>query len=140
MSTEIEHKPSGEQKRTAYRLSKDGKWRSFSRVPHLLQYASSGTYFARIKMRGKIIRESLNTDVWSTAQLRLVDFLKEKQGANQTDERQKLLFGEAAGLYRTRVENDPAMKTRSRTAVNGRRRCKINLPASISTTCWGPCG
>jgi integrase len=114
MSTEIEHKPSGEQKRTAYRLSKDGKWRSFSRVPHLLQYASSGTYFARIKMRGKIIRESLNTDVWSTAQLRLVDFLKEKQGANQTDERQKLLFGEAAGLYRTRVENDPAMKTRSK--------------------------
>jgi hypothetical protein len=32
-------------------------WRSFSRVPHLLQYASSGTYFARIKVRGKIIRD-----------------------------------------------------------------------------------
>jgi hypothetical protein len=50
MSTTPEQTPSGQQKRTAYRLSKDGKWRSFSRVPHLLQYASSGTYFARIKV------------------------------------------------------------------------------------------
>jgi integrase len=114
MSTETDQMPSGNQKRTAYRLSKDGKWRSFSRVPHLLQYASSGTYFARIKVRGKIIRESLDTDVWSTAQLRLLDFLKAKHGANQTDGKQKVSFCEAAELYRKRVEKDSAMKTRSK--------------------------
>jgi hypothetical protein len=48
-------------KKSANRLSPDGKWRSFPRVPHLLQYVSSGTYFARIKIKGKLIRESLGT-------------------------------------------------------------------------------
>jgi hypothetical protein len=48
--------PSGREKRTAHRLSKDGKWRWFSRFPHSLQYASSGAYFARIKVAGKIFR------------------------------------------------------------------------------------
>jgi len=41
--------PGGNEKRTAHRLSKEGKWRSFSRLPHLLQYVSSGAYFARSK-------------------------------------------------------------------------------------------
>jgi hypothetical protein len=57
MSTMPAQTPSGSEKRTAHRLSKDGKWRSFSRVPHRLQYASSDLYFARIKVAGKIIRE-----------------------------------------------------------------------------------
>jgi len=114
MSAEIEPTSTGKTKRTADRLSKDGKWRSFSRIPHLLQYASSGTYFARIKVRGKIIRQSLDTDVWSTAQLRLLDFLREKQEVNQTDGKQKVSFGEAAELYRKRVESDTAMKKRSK--------------------------
>jgi hypothetical protein len=46
-------------------------------VPHLLQYVSNGNYYGRIKIGGKIIRESLKTDVWTTAKLRLTDFLKE---------------------------------------------------------------
>jgi hypothetical protein len=59
-NTENSAAPTG--KKSAFRLSKDGKWRSFSRVPHLLQYFSSGAYFARIKIRGKIIRQSLEID------------------------------------------------------------------------------
>jgi hypothetical protein len=51
-------------------LSKDGKWRSFPKVPHLLQYASNGNYYGRIKIGGKTIRESLNTNVRTTAKLR----------------------------------------------------------------------
>jgi len=39
-------------------LSKDGKWRSFPKVPNLLQYISSGVFFARIKINGKLIRQS----------------------------------------------------------------------------------
>jgi hypothetical protein len=74
MSTKPEQTPSASEKRTAPRLSKDGKWRSSSRVPHLLQYVSSGTYFARIKMRGKIIRAGLDTAAGSTAQWRLLLF------------------------------------------------------------------
>ena len=65
------------------RLSSDGQWRSFPKVPHLLQYISSGKYYGRIKVRGKVIRESLQTDVWSTAKLRLVDFLKKHQEFRQ---------------------------------------------------------
>jgi hypothetical protein len=56
-------------------LSKDGKWRSFPRVPHLLQYVSNGIYYGRIKLNGKLIRESLKTSVWTTAKLKLADFL-----------------------------------------------------------------
>ena len=47
------------------KLSKDGKWRSFPKVPHLLQYVSSGQYFGRIKINGKVIRQTLETDVWT---------------------------------------------------------------------------
>jgi hypothetical protein len=40
-------------------LSNDGKWRYFPKVPNLLQYVSTGTYFARVKIKGKTIRQSL---------------------------------------------------------------------------------
>jgi hypothetical protein len=72
--TDTDNPPATTGKKSAFRLSKDGKWRSFSRVPHLLQYVSSGVYFARIKIRGKTIRQSLETSVWSDAQLKLVDW------------------------------------------------------------------
>jgi integrase len=58
-------------------LSKDGKWRSFPKVPNLLQYVMSGTYYARTKVHGKPVRLSLETDVFTTAKLRLPDKLKE---------------------------------------------------------------
>jgi integrase len=75
---------------------------------------SSGTYFARIKIRGKIIRESLGTEIWSDAQLKLVDFLKEKQSAKDASEEHKVSFGAAAELFKKRVENDHSMKKRSK--------------------------
>jgi len=58
-------------------LSKDDKWRSFPKVPNLLQYVTSGTYYARTKVVGKLVRLSLETTVFSTARLRLPDKLKE---------------------------------------------------------------
>ncbi len=48
---------------------------------HLLQYGSNGNYYGRIKTGGKIIRESLDIDVWTSAKLRLTDFLKKRQEA-----------------------------------------------------------
>ena len=64
-------------------ISPDGKWKSFPRVPHLLQYVPSGIFFGRIKLDGKIVRESLKTDTFTTAKLRLGDFIK-KQRKNAT--------------------------------------------------------
>jgi hypothetical protein len=48
----------GGRKNSAARLLKDVQSRSFPRGPHLPQYLNSGPYFARIKIKGKIIRES----------------------------------------------------------------------------------
>jgi len=62
----------------AERLSPDGKWRSFPKVPNLLQYVSTGLYFARVKVNGKLIRRGLDTNVFSTAKLRLADFIKKQ--------------------------------------------------------------
>ena len=58
-------------------LSADGKWRSFPKVPNLLQYVVAGTYYARCKVKGKPVRASLETTVFTTAKLRLPDKLKE---------------------------------------------------------------
>ena len=61
----------------AARLTKDGKWQGFTKVPNLLQYVRTGTYFARIKVKGKTIGLSLKTSAFTTAKLRLADKLKE---------------------------------------------------------------
>jgi len=58
-------------------LSTDGKWRSFPRVPNLLQYVIAGTYYARCKINGKPVRACLDTDVFSKAKQRLPEKLKE---------------------------------------------------------------
>jgi len=66
-------KPPGSKKREEH-LSTDGKWRSFPKVPHLLQYAISGNCFGKVKIKGKTIRQSLQTTVCSNAQLKLNGF------------------------------------------------------------------
>ena len=38
---------------------------------NLIRYVPSGTYFARIRVQGKLIRRSLKTNVVSVAKLRL---------------------------------------------------------------------
>jgi hypothetical protein len=40
------------------RLSKDGKWRSFPKVPGLVPYVRSGAYSGKITIQGKQIRQS----------------------------------------------------------------------------------
>src|SRR5258708_19611613 len=57
-------------------LSPDGKWKSFPKVPNLLQYVSTGVYFGRLKVNGKLIRQSLEATVYSDPLLKLPDFLK----------------------------------------------------------------
>src|SRR5580692_4670632 len=62
-------------------ISPDGKWRSFPKVPNLLQYIPTGKYFGRIKIDGKVFRESLKTDVFTDGKLLLGDFIKKKRKA-----------------------------------------------------------
>jgi hypothetical protein len=45
--------------------SSDGQWSSSPKVPNLLQFVSNSTYYGRIRIGGKVIRESLKTAVWA---------------------------------------------------------------------------
>jgi len=46
---------------------------------NLIRYKPSKTYFARIRIGGKLIRRSLKTKVLSVAKLRLGDLKKKEQ-------------------------------------------------------------
>ncbi|MEI8040403.1 MAG: hypothetical protein WCL11_03270, partial [Verrucomicrobiota bacterium] len=39
-------------------VSPDGLWRSFPKAPCLMQYVPSGIYFARVRHKGKLFRQS----------------------------------------------------------------------------------
>jgi hypothetical protein len=47
-------------------------------VANLVRNAASGIYYARVRVRGKLIWKTLKTDRMSVAKLRLGDFLKEE--------------------------------------------------------------
>jgi hypothetical protein len=42
--------------------SKDGRWRTFYKVPGLMQFIPAGTFYARTKVEGKSVRTSLETE------------------------------------------------------------------------------
>jgi len=59
----------------------DARWQK-TPVANLVRHVRSGSHYARIRVRGKLIWKSLNTDRISVAKLRLGDFLKgERQRA-----------------------------------------------------------
>lgn len=100
------------QKRAEH-LSPDGKWRSFPKVPNLLQYCSTGLYFARTKVNGKLIRRSLRASTFEEAKLALHDFLaKEQKHRHITGA--PVLLSEALGLYESSMANDHTLSEQSR--------------------------
>jgi len=107
------------QNKRAERLSPDGKWRSFPKVPNLLQYVSTGLYFARVKVNGKLIRRGVTAKTFEEAKLALHDFLsKEKKRRHVVGA--PVTFGEAKGLYEASIESDPGLQEPSR---RYRRNC-----------------
>ena len=104
--------PEPGQRKREQCLSHDEKWRSFPKVPNLLQYVSNSNYYGRIKVGGKTIRESLNTDVWTTAKLRLHDFLKKQK--LDSERIVAPLFTEAVGWFKQELESNSALKPQSK--------------------------
>jgi hypothetical protein len=119
-------------------LSPDGKWRSFPKVPRLMQYVPSGVYFARVRHKGKLFRASLGTDVFTTAKLKPPDKVKEilkPKAAVGT-------FAEVRLLYEVDLENDHTLATESKRyrrnciaallrtwpGLDGEKLIKIKLP------------
>jgi integrase len=78
----------------------------------LLQYVNNGNYYGRVRVNGKLIRESLKTDVWSIAKLRLADLVKKSQ-----ENRNKVVtpkFSEALELFKHDLDTDATMKPGSK--------------------------
>jgi integrase len=75
-----------------------------------MQFIPSGVYFARAKVNGKAFRRSLDTDVFTTAKLKLPDKLKEFKKAKATVG----TFAEARLLYETDLDNDYTLADGSR--------------------------
>lgn len=86
-------------------------------MPNLVRYGPSGTLFARVRVRGKLIRRSLKTKVLSIAKLRLADLEKaERQSAEHALECEggRMTFGDALKIYRSRLHGDASLKLRTK--------------------------
>jgi len=87
-------------------------------VANLVRHVQSGNYYARIRLRGKLIWKTLKTDRISVAKLRLSDFHKEERhraDAHKAVARGKMTFGQALETYRERLKGDQSLKNRSKT-------------------------
>lgn len=105
------------------RLSPDGKWLSFPQVPNLLQYVSTGLFYARVKVNGKLIRRGLNAKTFEEARLARHDFLA-KEAKRRHVVGAPATFGEARGLYESSLQNDPTLSPKS---VYYRKNCVKRL-------------
>ncbi|MDX2186723.1 MAG: site-specific integrase [Opitutaceae bacterium] len=83
-----------------------------TKVTNLVRSQESGVYYARAKIRGKLLWRSLETETFSIAKLRLPYTLKKLQEAVPAEIKMspKLTFGEAAELYKKAVNEHPRLK------------------------------
>src|SRR5207249_11767183 len=82
-------------------------------VANLLRYKPSGIYFARVRIRGKLFRHSLKTDVITVAKLRLRDFIKDKQdemGDDSAVRSGKMTVADAVVIFRQRLDGQQNIK------------------------------
>jgi integrase len=81
---------------------KDSRWQS-TQYAKIIRNSSSGTYYARFRVRGKLIWKSLKTDRITVAQMRLGDLEKaerKKAERGQLTAKGKVLFEAALQAYR----------------------------------------
>lgn len=106
-------------------VSKDGRWRTFHKHAGLMQFIPSGVYFARFKVNGKIFRQSLETDVFTSAKVKLPDKFKEfkaireKELDGESTDIPKT-FADARALYETDINADHTLAERSKEYRLGR--------------------
>ncbi len=90
---------------TAADIKKDSVWQKTS-YANLLRYKPSKVYFARIRIHGKLIRRSLETQSLTVAKLRLADLEKKERQIAENHARTatgKMTFGDALAVYRKRL-------------------------------------
>jgi integrase len=96
--------------------AKPSQWQR-TQYSNLIRYIPSGTYFARARVGGKLIRKSLNTDVLSVAKLRVADFVKEEREAaasSDSGSRGLMTFGDCVKLFLEQTEASTLLKPKSK--------------------------
>jgi integrase len=94
----------------------DSLWEKTA-VQNLFRYRPSGTYFARFKVGGKPIRQSLQTAVFSVAKQRLPDKIRDYRARYESVKaftHGKMTVGDAAEVYLRKVQANAALKPRSK--------------------------
>ena len=84
---------------------------------NLVRYVPSGTLYARLRVKGKLIKRSLKTDVLSVAKLRLADFEKQERQRAESAEavgRGKMTFADAIAIHQERLRGDASLNPRTK--------------------------
>ena len=92
-------------------------------VANLIRYVPLGIYYARLRVGGKLVRKTLNTDVLSVAKLRLTDFERQERQRAESGgaaARGKMTLAHTIGMHRQRVAGDTSLKPRAKD-YHGRR-------------------
>src|SRR3569833_1014595 len=110
-------RPSQQQQRS----TKNSTW--WKRGENLVQHVPTGTIYASLKLNGKTVRASLETDVFTTAKLRLPDKLKELR----TPKVVAGTFGQYAETFRSKTNADAMLSPAGKTY---RLRCLDRLEKS----------
>jgi hypothetical protein len=85
----------------------------------LLQYVPTATYYARVKVRGKLVRQRLKTTAYTTALLRLGDFLKAQRSKLPRNENAPIAFADARRLFEADLETRHDMQPRAKEYRHG---------------------
>jgi integrase len=90
----------------------DKEWQK-TQYSNLIRYVPSGTYFARLRVRGKLIRKSLKTDVLTVAKLRLADLEKNEREAAESNEsafKGRMVFGDCVEIFKAQTTASTLLK------------------------------
>ncbi|MBV9008682.1 MAG: site-specific integrase [Verrucomicrobia bacterium] len=109
------------EQRMAREEEQDAAWESTA-VQNLVRYRPAGTYYARFRVGGRTVRQSLKTSVFSVAKQRLGDKIKEYRSRNEsaravTDG--KMTVGDAVTAYQEKVRANVSLKPRSKDYYHG---------------------
>ena len=90
----------------------EAKWEK-TRVRNLVRYVPSGTYYARIRVGGKLVWRSLETDTFSVAKIKLRDVEHEEQAKLESTDRlldRDATFGDALARFEKNLESNVKLK------------------------------
>jgi len=93
--------------------AKSGKVWQRTQYANLIRYVPSGTFFARLRVGGNLIRKSLKTDLLTVAKLRLADLDKNERGfveTRKTAGKGRMTFGDCLAVFKAQTETSSLLK------------------------------